>query len=44
VYGLERSREMAERERLAAHLALRPLDEGAERLREIADWIVHRET
>ncbi len=44
VYGLERSREMAESERLAAHLALRPLDERAERLREIADWIVHRQT
>jgi geranylgeranyl diphosphate synthase, type II len=42
VYGLDRSREMAEQERLAAHLALRPLDERAERLREIADWIVHR--
>jgi geranylgeranyl diphosphate synthase, type II len=44
VYGLERSREMAEQERLAAHLALRSLDERAERLREIADWIVHRKT
>jgi geranylgeranyl diphosphate synthase type II len=42
VYGLERSREMAEEERLAAHLALRPLDERAERLRELADFIVHR--
>ncbi len=42
VYGLERSREMAEQERLAAHLALKPFDERAERLREIADWIVHR--
>jgi geranylgeranyl diphosphate synthase type II len=44
VYGLERSREMAEHERLAARLALRPLDERADRLREIADWIVHRKT
>ena len=44
VYGLERSRMMAEQERLAAHLALRPLDERAERLRELADWIVHRKT
>src|SRR5215469_412237 len=44
VYGRERSREMAEQERMAAHLALRPLDERAERLREIADWIVHRKT
>ena len=42
VYGLERSREMAEEERLAAHLALRPFDERAQRLREIADFIVHR--
>lgn len=44
VYGLDRSREMAEQERLAAHLALRPLDERANRLREIADWIIHRKT
>jgi geranylgeranyl diphosphate synthase type II len=42
VYGLERSRDMAEEERLAAHLALRPFDERAERLRELADFIVHR--
>jgi len=42
VYGLERSRQMAEEERLAAHLALRPLDERAERLRELADFIVYR--
>ena len=42
VYGLERSREMAEEERMAAHVALRPLDERAERLRELADFIVHR--
>ena len=42
VYGLERSREMAEYERVAAHLALRPFDERAERLRELADWIVQR--
>ena len=44
VYGLDRSREMAERERMAAHLALRPLDERAERLRELADFIVRRRT
>jgi geranylgeranyl diphosphate synthase type II len=44
VYGLERSREMAEAERLAAHLALRPFDERGERLRELADFIVHRRT
>lgn len=42
VYGLEQSREMAEGERLAAHLALQPFDDRAERLREIADFIVHR--
>src|SRR5271156_2934576 len=42
VYGLDRSRQMAEEERLAAHLALRPLDERAKRLRELADFIVHR--
>ena len=42
VYGLERSREMAEQERLAAHVSLRPFDERAERLRELADFIVHR--
>jgi len=42
VYGLARSREMAEEQRLAAHLALRPFDERAERLRELADFIVHR--
>jgi geranylgeranyl diphosphate synthase, type II len=44
VYGLDRSREMAEDERLAAHTALRAFDEGAERLREIADFIVRRKT
>jgi geranylgeranyl diphosphate synthase type II len=42
VYGLERSRAMAEEQRLAAHLALRPFDERAERLRELADFIVYR--
>ena len=42
VYGLERSRVMAEQERIAAHLVLRPLDERAERLRELADYIVRR--
>jgi len=42
VYGLDRSREMAERERLAAHLALRPFGPRAERLRELADLIVRR--
>ncbi len=43
VYGLERSREMAEQQRLAARTALRSFDERAERLREIADLIVHRQ-
>ncbi|MGD0436417.1 MAG: polyprenyl synthetase family protein [Bryobacteraceae bacterium] len=42
VYGLPRSREMAEQERLAAHRALQPFDQRAERLRELADWIVQR--
>jgi geranylgeranyl diphosphate synthase type II len=42
VYGIERSREMAEQERLEAHLALQPFDPRAERLRELADLIVRR--
>ena len=42
VYGLERSREMAEEERLASHVALRIFDDRAERLRQIADFIVQR--
>ncbi len=42
VYGIERSREMAEQERLAAHLALQPFDDRANRLRELADLIVRR--
>jgi len=44
VYGLERSREMAEEERLAAHTALHSFDERADRLRQIADFIVQRKT
>lgn len=44
VYGLTRSREMAEEERLSAHVALRIFDDRAERLRQIADFIVHRKT
>lgn len=44
VYGLERSREMGEQERLAAHVALRIFDDRADRLRQIADYIVHRKT
>jgi geranylgeranyl diphosphate synthase type II len=42
VYGIERSREMAEQERIASHLALKIFDERAERLRELADYIVRR--
>ena len=42
VYGVEQSREMAEQKRLEAHLALRPFDDRAERLRELADLVVRR--
>ena len=42
VYGIERSREMAEAERIAAHVALRIFDDRAERLRQLADFIVQR--
>jgi geranylgeranyl diphosphate synthase type II len=42
VYGLERSRRMAEEERLAAHSALALFGDRAERLRQIADFIVKR--
>lgn len=42
VYGLERSREMAERERVNAQLALRPFGDEADRLRELADLVVAR--
>jgi len=42
VYGLDRSRAMAEQERLAAHAALRPFGIRAERLLQIADLIVQR--
>ena len=42
VYGLERSRQMAEEERLAAHTALRSFDDRADHLRQIADFIVQR--
>jgi geranylgeranyl diphosphate synthase type II len=44
VYGIERSREMAENERVQAHLALQSFDDRAQRLREIADYIVRRKT
>ena len=42
VYGLERSRAMAEQERLSAHLALQPFGERAARLLQLADLIVQR--
>ena len=42
VYGLERSREMAEQERIAAHVALHSFDDRAERLKQLADLIVRR--
>lgn len=42
VYGLARSREMAEQERLAAHLALQIFDDRAERLKQLADLVVRR--
>jgi geranylgeranyl diphosphate synthase type II len=42
VYGLELSREMAENERMAAHLALACFDDRAERLKQLADLIVRR--
>ncbi|MCU1292332.1 MAG: farnesyl-diphosphate synthase [Bryobacterales bacterium] len=44
VYGLEQSHKMAETERLRAHAALRIFDDRADRLRQIADFIVHRKT
>ncbi len=49
VYGIEQSREMAERERVAAHRALDMFTDDvsgdrASRLRELADYIVHRST
>jgi geranylgeranyl diphosphate synthase type II len=42
VYGLERSREMAECELLAAHAALAEFGERALRLKQLADRIVRR--
>jgi len=42
VYGLKRSRAMAETERIAAHAALAGLGERGERLKQIADLIVRR--
>jgi geranylgeranyl diphosphate synthase type II len=42
VYGLERSHSMAEQERIQAHVALQPFDDRADRLRQIADYVVRR--
>ena len=42
VYGLERSRHMAEQQRVSAHKAVEMFGQGAHRLREIADMIVSR--
>jgi geranylgeranyl diphosphate synthase type II len=42
VYGIERSRVMAETERLAAHAALQGFGKRGRRLAEIADFIVQR--
>ena len=42
VYGLEQSRAMAEQQRMAAHLALRPFGNRAERMLQLADLIVQR--
>jgi geranylgeranyl diphosphate synthase, type II len=42
VYGLSRSHEMAEEQRAAAHAALEPFGSHADRLRQIADLVVHR--
>jgi geranylgeranyl diphosphate synthase type II len=42
VYGLERSREMAEEQRRAAHAALEMFGERARRLDELADLVVDR--
>lgn len=42
VYGIERSRGMAEEERVFAHTSVQLFDDRAERLRELADLIVRR--
>jgi geranylgeranyl diphosphate synthase, type II len=42
VYGLDRSHNMAEEERQRAHRSLENFDEHADRLRQIADFIVQR--
>jgi geranylgeranyl diphosphate synthase type II len=44
VFGLERSRQMAEQERLNAHAALQNFDDRADRLRQLADVVVQRQT
>jgi geranylgeranyl diphosphate synthase type II len=44
VYGLERSREMASLECERAHAALASFGDRADRLRQIADLIVHRKS
>lgn len=44
VYGLERSKAMAEEERQRAHAALAGFGESARRLRELADLIVERKS
>ncbi len=44
VYGLERSRQMAEAERVAAHAALEMFGARALRLNELADLIVDRQS
>jgi len=42
VYGLAQSREMAQQERQKAHEALHSFGPRADRLRQIADFVVHR--
>ena len=44
VYGLEQSRQMAYEQCARAHAALKPFGDGAQRLHEIADLIVHRKS
>jgi geranylgeranyl diphosphate synthase type II len=44
VYGLDKSREMAEAERVAAHAALQRFGARARRLNELADLIVDRQS
>jgi geranylgeranyl pyrophosphate synthase len=42
LYGLERSREMADQERRSAYAALAPFGEKAHRLLELASIVVER--